>query len=141
MKSQTIKILGLTMTLTFAAVGLLFLLAPETVLRGINALARIFGMGESPLHGPDFYSVMASAYMAVVTILAWRIFRSPASPGFPLLLSQAKAASSLFSFGAFFLHRPDFIFLLNGIVDGGLALLVFGIFRSIRFEGRASRPS
>jgi len=141
MKTGTVKFFGLAMFLTFAAVGSLFLLAPETVLRGINALGRSLGMNESPLHGAGFFSVMASAYMAVVTVLAWRIFRSPFVSAYPFLLAQAKAASSLFSLGVFFIHRPDFILLLNGIVDGALALLAFWIFRSVKLKGSTARPS
>jgi hypothetical protein len=131
MKARTLKLSGLGLALTFAVVGLLFLLAPEAVLRGTNALARVLGMKESPLHEPGFFSIMASAYMAVVTVLAWRIFRSPDARIFPLLLAQAKAASSLFSLGLFFFFRPDFVLLLNGIVDGILSGFAFLMFRSI----------
>lgn len=139
MKTGTIKIIGLTLALTFAAVGAIFLLAPETVLRGLNSLARSMGAGESPLHDPGFFSVMTAAYMAGVTILAFRIYLFPAVPLHPLLLAQTKAASSLLSFGGFLFHRPDFILLANGLVDGSLALLVFLIYRSVKSRKNSPR--
>jgi uncharacterized protein YjeT (DUF2065 family) len=141
MKTRMIKTIGLALSLTFAIVGLIFLLAPEAVLRGLNAVGRSFGMSDSPLHGAGFFSVLASSYMAVVTVLAWRMFKSPASPAHPLLLGQAKAASSLFSFGVFGFHAPYFVLLANGIVDGALAVLAFCIFRSLMLRRTAEGPA
>jgi hypothetical protein len=127
-----VRTVGLVFFLVFAGVGALFLLSPEWVLRGMNGLARMVGMGESPLHGAGYFPVMAASYMAVVTMLAWKMFREPANPAFPLLLFQAKAASSLFSLGVFFLGAPHFILLANGILDGGIAAAAYSIHRSLR---------
>ncbi len=134
MSERIVRALGLLLFLVFVSVGVLFLLAPEAPLRGLNSIAVQFGMGRSPLHGTGFFSIMATAYMALVAILALRIFLHPDVALNPLLLAQAKAASSLFSFGGFLLHRPDLILLVNGVVDGGLALLAILIYRAARFR-------
>ncbi len=141
MSNKFVRVVGFSLFLVFTSVGTLFLLGPEVPLRGLNSMACRFGMGVSPLHGTGFFSVMTSAYMAVVAILAFRIFRQPEVPLNPLLLAQAKMSSSLFSFGAFLIHRPDFILLVNGFVDGGLALLAFVIYRSARLGERTKGSS
>ena len=141
MKTATVRAIGLIFSVVFASAGLFFLLAPESVLTGLNSLGRSLGMGESPVHGQGFFSAMTSAYMAVVTILSWRMFRFPTLAVHPLLLAQAKAASSLFSLGIFMLHSPYFILLVNGVLDGGLAIAAFAIFRSIRHQdGSVKEP-
>jgi hypothetical protein len=132
MKTRFVSGTGLVLAMVFAAVGALFLFSPEWVLRGMNGFARTLGICESPLHGPGYFPVMAASYMAVVTILAWRMFRDPQDPANPLLLSQAKAASALFSLGVFFVHKPYFILLANGILDGGIALAAHAIYRDAR---------
>ncbi len=70
--------------------------------------------------------------MAVVTILSVMMVRHPDNPAYPLLLAQAKGASSLLSFGLFLFHQSAFVYLANGIVDGGLGLFAFLIYRSVR---------
>lgn len=141
MSEVFVRAVGLLLFLVFVSVGVLFLVEPEAPLRGLNSMAGSFGMGVSPLHGTGFFPIMASAYMAVVAILAFRIFSQPGVPLYPILLAQAKMSSSLFSFGAFLLHRPDFILLVNGFVDGGLALLAFFIYRSSRLGEKTKGSS
>jgi hypothetical protein len=127
-----IQIAGAACGLTFAAVGLIFLLAPDAVLRLMNALGRPFGLPEAPLTGAGFYLALAVGYMAVVTILSVMMVRHPDNPAYPLLLAQAKGASSLLSFGLFLSHQSAFVYLANGIVDGGLGLFAYLIYRSVR---------
>jgi hypothetical protein len=136
MSERMVRTLGFSLFLVFLSVGVLFLLAPEAPLRGLNSLAGYFGMGLSPLCGTGFFSIMATAYMALVSILALRIFLHPDVALNPLLLAQAKAFSSLLSLGAFLFCRSDFILLVNGIVDGGLALLATLIYRAARIRER-----
>jgi len=132
MNTRAVKAAGLGASLCFAAVGTIFLLSPDAVLRLMNRLGRGFGMAEAPLSGAGFYLALAAGYMAVVTILGWRIFRAPANPAYPLLLAQAKGASALFSLGLFAFHAPQFVFLANGLVDGSLAIGALLIYRSVR---------
>lgn len=141
MSEVFIRATGFLLFVVFVSVGALFLLEPEVPLNGLNSMGDRFGMEVSPLHGTGFYSVMTSAYMAVVAILAFRIFRQPEIPHNSLLLAQAKMSSSLFSFGAYLLHRPDFILLANGFVDGGLALLALFIYRGAKQRGMSKGSS
>lgn len=132
MSRKMIQIAGAACGLTFTAVGLIFLLSPDAVLRLMNSLGRPFGLPEAPLAGAGFYLALAVGYMAVVTILSVMMVRHPDNPAYPLLLAQAKGASSLLSFGLFLLHRNAFVYLVNGVVDGGLGLFAFLIYRSVR---------
>lgn len=130
--------IGLALFLVFAAVGLLFLLAPAGVLRFMNAMGRAAAMGEIPVSGAGFYQGLAVGYMYAVTLLAWLMFRNPAARVFPFLLANAKLASSLLSFGLFCLHRPYFIYLANGVVDGLIGILALVIHRTLRRRAAAS---
>jgi hypothetical protein len=132
MNTSAVKGAGLGASLCFAAVGTIFLVSPDAVLRLMNGLGRGFGLAEAPLAGAGFYLALAAGYMAVVTILGCRIFRCPADPAYPLLLAQAKGASALFSLGLFAFHAPQFVFLANGLVDGALALGAYALYRSVR---------
>ena len=137
MSPKLIRLVGIAFGLIFAAVGLIFLFSPDGVLRLMNSLGRSFGLPAAPLVGAGFYPVLAVGYMAVVTILSVMMARHPVHPAYPLLLSQAKGASSLLSFGLFFFHQNAFVYLANGIVDGGLCLVAFLIYRSVRRRSAA----
>jgi hypothetical protein len=60
------------------------------------------------------------------------MYRSPREKIFPLLLGQAKIASSLVSFLMFAVLAPWLIFLVNGIVDGGIAIIVLAMYFRVR---------
>jgi tryptophan-rich sensory protein len=114
---------GLAMAATFAAVGLVFLFLPDRVLVLFNRLSPP-GFSPAPVQPGSFYPVLAVAYMALVTWLAWRMFKNPGNPLFPLLLAQGKLASSLLSLFFFFTRAPYLVSLANAIVDGGIGALV-----------------
>ena len=116
----------------FVVVGLLFLIAPDGTLSLFNLFARRLGLAEASGGDNRFFAGLAVAYMAVVTALAWSMYRRPDERIYPRLLVLAKTASSLVSFGLFFLHKPLLISLANGVVDGGLALFVWLLARSRR---------
>jgi hypothetical protein len=122
---------SLGLAVVFAAVGGVFLLLPGRMLAFFNSLSRGLGMIEGPT-GSSFFVALAGAYMYVVTILAWRMFRSPEERIYPRLLVQAKLASAALSFLLFTLLAPWLIFLVNGVVDGALGVAVLA---------RAPRPS
>jgi len=113
----------------FAAVGLIFLFAPDWLIGFFNGISGRLGMTPSPENGLDFFLILAAAYMYLVTVLAWMMGRHAENSIFPLLLVNGKLASSLLSFGFFFISKPYLIFLVNGIVDGligcGVLLLYF----------------
>lgn len=135
MKSPSDKAVSLTLVLTFAAVGSLFLLQPDAALRLMNGLGRGFGLPEAPLAGASFYLGLAAGYMYVVTVLAWMMFRNPALPLLPLLMAHAKGASGLISCGLFVFHHSYFIYLANGAIDLLLAVLALILLAKRRRAG------
>ena len=121
------RVLGYGLAAVFAAVGLAFLVAPGGVPVFFNSLSRPLGMEAAPIAGRSFYLVLTAAYMSVVTLLAWNMARQPKNRAYPVLLAQAKLASSLISFGFFAFHGPFLIYLVNGFVDGAIGAAVYQI--------------
>jgi len=118
------RIVSLLMMLTFAVVGFIFLFHADGVLEFFNSVAASTGMKPSPVHGVDFYLILAAGYMYLVSLLAFMMFRHPDNPYFPLLLTNAKLASSVLSLCFFILHQPYLIYLTNCLADGLIGLLV-----------------
>jgi hypothetical protein len=118
------KPLGLVLAVIFAAVGALFLLIPVGVVEFFNRLSIPLGFQPSPASLPDFFQILALAYMAVVTFLAWSMFRRPREASFPRVLAVAKVSSSLFSFLLFFARAPYLMYLTNAVVDGFIGIVV-----------------
>lgn len=124
--------ISLIMAVTFALTGLLFLFFANGVLIFFNRVATLTGMKFSPVAGVDFYLILAAGYMYLVTFLAVLMFRYPGNHWFPLLLTNAKFASSLLSFSFFILHQPYPVYLTNGIVDGLIGMLVLYLYRQVK---------
>jgi len=122
---------GLGLAVIFAVVGALFVFWPGEVLGFFNAISRRFGMREGPVER-SFFGVLAAAYMSVVTLLAWFMYKRPDEKVYPWLLAQAKIASSILSFLMFVLNAPWLIYLANGIVDGLIGLAVLFVFFRVR---------
>ena len=121
---KTYRLTAIIMTLLFAVTGLLFLFFPAQVLELFNTLSRSLGMPESPATGYNFYLILAAGYMYLVTVLAFLMYRHPGNRYFPLLLAQAKMASSLLSLALFLLHAHYLIYLANFMLDGLIGALV-----------------
>jgi hypothetical protein len=122
---------SLGLAVVFALVGGVFIFLPRGMLAFFNGVSRRMGMSPGPAE-LSFFGVLAAAYMYVVTILAWFMYRFPGERIYPLILGQAKLVSSLLSFGMFFFQAPWLIYLVNGIVDGGLGLVVLMMFFRVR---------
>jgi hypothetical protein len=129
------KAFSLGLAVVFALVGAIFLVLPGGTLSFFNALSVRLGMVEGPAER-SFFGVLAVAYMFVVTVLAWRMSKAPRERIYPLLLGQAKAASSLLSFLMFAVHAPWLVYLVNGIVDGGLGIILLAMYLRLRAEAR-----
>jgi hypothetical protein len=127
---------------TFAAVGLLFLIAPDGTLSALTDLGDWLPLGSftpAPETHEQLWLSLGFAYMTVITgiclVVATDVVRYR-----PLLLVLAagKAASSLTSL-AFYLFDTDvFAYLLNFVVDGslvGVSLLLYAL------AGRVGEPA
>jgi len=119
------KLISLIMALTFAVVGLIFLFMADGVLIFFNELSKQLGMMPAPVAGTDFYLVLAVAYMCVVTLLAFKMYRQPENRQYPVLLINAKTASSVLSILLFIFQQPYLIYITNAIVDGSIALFLW----------------
>jgi hypothetical protein len=130
------RLFSFTMLIVFALVGILFLTGPAGVLGFFNSLSAGLGLSPAPIQVGYFYLGLAVAYMALVSALAFLMFRHPTNHYFPLLLAVGKLSSSVLSLGLFILVQRSLICLANFLVDGaiGAAALLFmvGIRRSSR---------
>ena len=122
------RAIALAFALAFTAVGLVFLLAPGQVVALFDEVARATARPGMPAGdaGSGLFRALAVAYMYLVALLAWMMYRRPAEPTWPALLAQAKLASAALSVGLWVAHGPYLVYLVNGVVDGliGAAALV-----------------
>lgn len=121
------RLASLAMAVSFAAVGLVFLFLPARVLVLFNRFSPPLGLRPAPLQAGSFFPLLAVAYMYLVTLLAWLMFRKPGNRLLPLLLAQAKLASAVLSLAFFFGHSPYLVCLANAVTDGLLGALVLGL--------------
>jgi nitric oxide reductase large subunit len=128
------------LALTFAIVGVLFIAVPSGVLDVISDLGEAFGNDHRAPHTQeDLWLALAFAYMVVITGLCL-VAQADVVRYRPLLLVLAagKTASSLGSLAFFLLDEPVFIYLLNFLVDGFLAVASLLLWT---LAGRVGRPA
>ena len=116
------------LALTFAVVGILFIVTPNGVLGRIDDVGNWIGsFPTAPRSDEKLWLALAFAYMTVITGIALVVSMDVGRyRPFLLVLAAGKAASSLAA-GAFFVFGTGvFIYLLNFLVDGFLVLLVLG---------------
>jgi hypothetical protein len=126
------RLLGLAMTVLFAATGVLFLFFPDNVLGLFNTVSSWWGMTQSPLTGSSFYLILAVGYMYMVTLLAFLMFKHPEDRHFPFLLANAKLASSVLSLALFLFNAHYLIYLANFVVDGLIGTVVLVLYVNAR---------
>jgi hypothetical protein len=125
---------------SFAVVGLLFIAVPSGVLDTISDLGDWIGSFPRAPHGTEqLWLALAFAYMVVITGICL-VAQADVVRYRPLLLVLAagKTASSLGSLGFYVFDQDVFIYLLNFLVDGFLALLALWLWSLI---GRVGRPA
>ncbi|HEY5816542.1 MAG TPA: hypothetical protein VIS95_09430 [Solirubrobacterales bacterium] len=124
-KAEAFVVLNLRlMALGFAVVGLLFIAVPNGVLDTITDLGDAIGDFTPAPHGEEqLWLALGFAYMVVITGICL-VAQADVVRYRPLLLVLAagKAASSLASLGFYLFDQDVFIYLLNFLVDGFLAL-------------------
>ncbi|HVN83231.1 MAG TPA: hypothetical protein VMW17_00145 [Candidatus Binatia bacterium] len=112
------------LAVAFAVVGTQFFLAPDATVRSINWMGSWFGgFPQAPVSELRFYVSLATGYMALVTVLAYYAQRDLRRyRDFVALLVLGKATTSLSSFAFYHYSLPAFVYLLNFLVDGSIAL-------------------
>ncbi len=126
------KYISLGMATTFGVAGILFLFTSDEVLAFFNRVSIVVGMEEVEPAAEHFYVILAVAYMYIVALLAFLMYRKPEEAAFPFILINAKIATSVVSILFFFIDKLLLIYITNGVVDGLIALLVILMYRSLK---------
>jgi nitric oxide reductase large subunit len=130
------------LAISFAVVGVLFIAVPSGVLDVISDAGEWFGnTTRAPHTQEDLWLALAFAYMVVIAGICL-VAQTDVVRYRPLLLVLAagKTASSLASLAFFLADEHVFIYLLNFLVDGGLALLALWLFFVAGRTGRSLAP-
>jgi hypothetical protein len=130
------------LALSFAVVGLLFIVAPNGVGNVISDLGdSLGGFTRAPHTEQQLWLALGFAYMVVITGICL-VAQADVVRYRPLLLVLAagKTASSLASLGFYLFDQDVFIYLLNFLVDGFLALLALWLWSLAGRAGRAAAP-
>jgi nitric oxide reductase large subunit len=138
-KAESFAVLSLRLlAVSFAVVGILFIAVPSGVLDTISDLGEWLGNStRAPHTQEDLWLALGFAYMVVITGICL-VAQADVVRYRPLLLVLAagKTASSLGSIAFFLIDEHVFIYLLNFLVDGFLALLALWLWSLI---GRVDR--
>jgi hypothetical protein len=120
------KAFSLAAAVIFTVVGMIFLFFSDSPLIFFNSLSGFFGLPKSPVQSTGFYLILASAYMYLVALLAYLMYRHPEQKVYPFLLAQGKLASAVISIYLFLMHQPYLIYFVNFVIDGfiGVAALL-----------------
>jgi hypothetical protein len=142
-KAEAFVVLSLRlMAFGFAVVGVLFIAVPSGVLDTISDLGDSLGSFTRAPHGDEqLWLALAFAYMVVITGICL-VAQADIVRYRPLLLVLAvgKTASSLGSLGFYLFDQDVFIYLLNFLVDGFLALLALWLWSLAGRVDRAAAP-
>src|SRR6188472_1005199 len=128
------------LAVSFAVVGILFIAAPNGVGNVISDLGHSLGtFTRAPHTQEQLWLALAFAYMVLITGICL-VAQADVVRYRPLLLLLAagKIASSLGSLGFYLFDSDVFIYLLNFLVDGFLALLALWLWS---LAGRVDRPT
>lgn len=123
MTQGTYRTLSLALAVAFGLVGAAFLFLSNGIISFFNDLSVGPGMTLVAPDGPRLYVILTVGYMYCVTLLAWLMYRFPAVPVYPRLLAGAKLVSAGLSFGFCIVESVQLVLLVNGVVDGAIALL------------------
>ena len=130
------------LALSFAVVGILFIAVPNGVLDTISDLGDSIGSFTRAPHGTEqLWLALGFAYMVVITAICLVVQADVVRyRPFLLVLAAGKTASSLAALGFYLFDRDVFIYLLNFLVDGFLALLALWLWSLVGRIGRQPSP-
>ena len=128
------------LAVSFAVVGILFIAAPNGVLDVISDLGDDIGsFTNAPETVEKLWLALAFAYMVVITGICLVVQADVVRyRPFLLVLAAGKTASSLAALGFYVFDSDVFIYLLNFLVDGILALAALWLWSLV---GRVDRPT
>ena len=124
----------------FAVVGLLFIVFQNGVLDVISDLGDdIGGFTRAPHTDEQFWLALGFAYMVVITGICLVVQADVVRyRPFLIVLAAGKTASSLAALGFYLFDSDVFIYLLNFLVDGFLALSALWLWS---LAGKVTRPA
>jgi hypothetical protein len=129
----------------FGVVGILFIAAPDGVLDVISDLGNSLPLGRftrAPETTEQFWLALGFAYMVVITGICLVVqLDVPRYRPLLLVLAGGKAASSLGALGFYLFDHDVFIYLLNFLVDGYLAMLALFLWSVAGRIGEPAAPS
>jgi hypothetical protein len=128
------------LAVSFAVVGLLFIVVPNGTLDVISDFGELLGNHTRAPHGDEqLWLSLGFAYMVVITgiclVVQADVVRYRA---LLLVLAAGKTASSLATLGFFVFDEGVFAYLLNFLLDGSLVLISLGLWA---LAGRIGRPA
>ena len=140
-RAERVVVLNLRLlAVSFAVVGFLFIAFPDGVLDVISDLGDELGdFTRAPETEEKFWLALGFAYMVVIAGIC-AVAQADVVRYRPLLLVLAagKTASSLAALGFYLFDSDVFIYLLNFVVDGFLAVTALWLWS---LAGRVGRPA
>ena len=128
------------LAVSFAVVGILFVAVPSGTLDVISDFGEWFGNETRAPHTQEYlWLALSFAYMVLITVIClvaqtdvvrYRVLI--------LILAIGKTTSSLTALAFFLIQEHVFIYLLNFLVDGFLALAALWLWM---LAGRVGRPA
>ena len=140
-KAEKFVVLNLRLlAASFAVVGLCFIVFQNGVLDVISDLGDDIGdFTRAPHTDEQFWLALGFAYMVVITGICLVVQADVVRyRPFLLVLAAGKTASSLAALGFYVFDSDVFIYLLNFLVDGFLALAALWLWS---LAGRVTRPA
>lgn len=125
---------------TFAAVGVLFIAVPDSLLDWLSDFGDSIGsFAAAPPSDERLWLALGFAYMVVIAALCLVVsFDVVRYRPFLLVLAAGKAASSLSALGFYVFTSDVFAYLLNFIVDASLVGVALWLWL---LAGRAEEPA
>jgi hypothetical protein len=130
------------LAVSFAITGLFFIALPSGTLDAISDLGNWIGsFPRAPHTQEDLWLALAFAYMVLITAICL-VAQSDVVRYRPLvlILAAGKTASSLGALAFYLVDEHVFIYLLNFLVDGFLAVLSLWLWVLIGRVGRRIDP-
>src|SRR5262249_12368512 len=136
---RPLRLLFTAFAAAFAGTGFLFFCFPDGTIRTLNAAGGLVGFPPAPPSDLRFWLSLAAADLVLVTLRPAAIARAPRGRSHLMpILAAGKATSSLTCVGYFVASEAAFVYLLNALVDGSLALMTLGAWVWVQLTSEAA---